>query len=66
MVVTVVGDSGGCASGGDSSMKKINKCPRISLDCAAFESVRKHPIHRWKTIRIQWNIQGIRTWFPKT
>ena len=32
-----------------------NECPRISHDCAIFESVRQYLIPCWKTIRIQWN-----------
>ena len=44
MVVGGSDDSGGCASGGVSSMKK-NDCPSVLHDCAAFESVRKYFTH---------------------
>ena len=64
-MVTVVDDSGGCASGGDSSMKKMN-VRLIVLHLKVSRNVKKYLIPCWKTMRTQWNIQGIRTWFLKT
>jgi hypothetical protein len=61
VVVTLVGDRGG---GGGSSLGKMNV--REFRLTAAFERVGFYLIPCWKPIRIQWNIQGIRTWFPKT
>ena len=71
VVVAVVGGSGGCDVIAVVVLVVVTvpwgkwMSENFAWLCC-IESVRKHPIPCWKTIRIQWNVQGIWTWCPKT